>query len=69
MIPYWDFNLPDFKTASRDASAAAIIAAALYELKNYSHQKKKYKKAANKILANLTKSYRATPGTHKGFIL
>ena len=69
MIPYWDFNLPDFKTASRDASAAAIIAAALYELKNYSHQKKKYKKAANKILANLTKNYRATPGTHKGFIL
>jgi unsaturated chondroitin disaccharide hydrolase len=67
-IPYWDFDASD---RTRDASAAAIIASALYELKDYtthSINKKNYKAAANRILKSLT-SYRAKPGTSKGFIL
>jgi uncharacterized protein YyaL (SSP411 family) len=69
MVPYWDFNVPDVTKESRDASAAAIIASALYELSGYSKQGKKLKAAADKIMASLTKFYRAEVGTNKGFIL
>lgn len=68
-IPYWDFSVPDITKEPRDASAAAIIASALYELKDYSKNKKQYKKTADIILKNLTEKYRAAPGTSKGFIL
>jgi unsaturated chondroitin disaccharide hydrolase len=68
-IPYWDFSVPDLAKEPRDVSAAAIIASALYELKNYSKQGKQYKKTADIIIKNLTKSYRSEIGTHKGFIL
>lgn len=68
-IPYWDFNLPDMTKEPRDASAAAIIASALYELEDYSKEKKRYHRAANVIMKSLAESYGAAPGTHKGFIL
>lgn len=68
-IPYWDFNVPDTSKEPRDASAAAIIASALYELKGYSKNKKQYGKAADKIMNNLTKYYRAAINTNHGFIL
>lgn len=68
-IPYWDFNVTDTSKEPRDASAAAITASALYELKQYSENKKQYNKAAGKIMNNLTKYYRATIATNHGFIL
>jgi uncharacterized protein YyaL (SSP411 family) len=31
-IPYWDYNAPDIPDAPRDASAAAVVSSALFEL-------------------------------------
>src|SRR6187455_768537 len=68
-IPYWDLDVPDITKEPRDASAAAIMASALYELQGYSPNKKKYRNFADKILNSLIKSYRSHIGTHHGFIL
>ena len=68
-IPYWDLDVPDITKEPRDASAAAIMASALYELQGYSSNKKKYRNFANKILNSLIKNYRSQVGTHYGFIL
>ncbi|MEP6674929.1 MAG: glycoside hydrolase family 88 protein [Ferruginibacter sp.] len=68
-IPYWDYNVPDKIQEPRDASAAAITASALYELSNYSTNKKKYREAAGKILESLTRNYRSAANTNGGFIL
>jgi rhamnogalacturonyl hydrolase YesR len=67
-IPYWDFDAPG-DNEPRDASAAAIMASALYELQGYSLNKKIYRSFADKIMQSLVKHYRAEPGTHKGFLL
>jgi len=68
-IPYWDYNDPKIPGASRDASAAAITASALYELAKYSTYGKKYKAAANKILKSLSTTYTSKTGANYGFIL
>ena len=68
-IPYWDFNAPHLQTQPRDASAAAIMASAFYELSQYLQNGKKYKKAADKIMESLAKNYRNAIGTNHGFIL
>lgn len=68
-VPYWDFNDPAIPNAPRDASAAALMASALYELSTYSANGKEYKKLADEIVKSLTKSYQAKPGESKGFIL
>ena len=71
-IPYWDFNAPDIPNALRDASAAAIIAAALLELKEYAEEKeaKQYFATAETIIRTLSNpQYKATPGTNGGFLL
>lgn len=69
-IPYWDFDAPKIPNEPRDASAAAVIASALYELSLYdSENTKRYKERADKILENLTKSYRSTIGKNNGFLL
>lgn len=67
-VPYWDFNAPGIPNEPRDASAAAVIASALYELSTYS-KAGKYRAAADHILGSLIKSYRAPLGTAKGFLL
>ena len=69
LVPYWDFNAPKIPNEERDASAAAIMASALYELSTYSSKGGSYRKAANTILENLTKSYRSPIGQNKGFVL
>jgi rhamnogalacturonyl hydrolase YesR len=69
LIPYWDYNDPAIPNVSRDASAAAVTASALYELSMYSANGKKYRALANTIVKNLTDHYRAEPGGSKGFIL
>jgi unsaturated chondroitin disaccharide hydrolase len=69
LIPYWDYNAPDKATQSRDASAGAIAASALYELGTYSKTNGKlYTSTANKIVDNL-KAYRPNIGESKGFLL
>lgn len=68
-IPYWDYNDPMIPNASRDASAAAITASALYELAKYSNKGKKYKAAADKILYSLNTKYLSKPGENYGFLL
>jgi unsaturated chondroitin disaccharide hydrolase len=69
-IPYWDYNDPQIPNVSRDASAAAITASALYELAKYSKKNtQKYKAAADKILASLSTKYTSKAGANYGFIL
>jgi unsaturated chondroitin disaccharide hydrolase len=71
MIPYWDFNAPNIPNEPRDASSAAIICSALYELSTYSKDEgNKYKKAADKILRSLSSTeYRANLKENNDFIL
>lgn len=69
MVPYWDFNAPNIPNEPRDASAAAVMASALYELSAYSKNGKQYRKAADKIMQTLTNYYRSPIGENKGFIL
>ena len=69
LVPYWDFNAPNIPDEPRDASAAAIIASALYELSSYSKNKKYYLAKADKIIKNLTMKYRSPVGENKGFLL
>lgn len=69
LVPYYDFDAPGIPNETRDASAAAITASALYELSAYSRNGKKYHDAADKILESLTGSYRSKIGENRGFIL
>src|SRR5690606_1256251 len=69
MVPYWDFDVPNITEEPRDASAAAIMASALYELGTYSEQGERYRAAADKILVKLFKKYRSAVGGNRGFIL
>jgi uncharacterized protein YyaL (SSP411 family) len=69
LIPYWDFDAPNIPDEPRDASAAAVIASAFYELSQFSENGKGYQKNADQILNNLTKHYRSSIGENHGFIL
>ena len=69
LVPYWDYNDPAIPNAPRDASAAAIMASALYELSTYSKNGKNYKETADKIVKSLNTSYHAPLGEDKGFLL
>ncbi len=68
LVPYWDFDAPNIPNEPRDASAAAVIASALYELSTFG--KPEYKETADKIVASLSSpSYRALLGTNGNFLL
>jgi len=68
-VPYWDFNAPDIPNTYRDASSAAIIASALYELANYDN-KHYYKTWADDIIQSLSgENYRAVIGENGNFLL
>ena len=70
-IPYWDFDAPDIPNEPRDASAAAIIASALFEVNNIREQpNRQFYNVAHEIVSSLAaEKYLAGPGTQKGFIL
>ncbi len=70
-VPYWDMDAPDIPREPRDASTAAIIASALYELSGYPVQNaSELKKYADDIMASLTSDeYTAKVGENGGFIL
>lgn len=52
-IPYWDFNDPNIPKATRDASAAAIMASGLIELYSYT-KNEAYLNYANKVIQSLS---------------
>jgi hypothetical protein len=70
-VPYWDFNAPSIPDEPRDASAAAVIAAALYELSTYTKANaEKYLATASHILESLAGNRYTSPvNENKGFIL
>lgn len=68
-IPYWDYNAPDIPNALRDASSAAIIASALYELATIENREY-YKGWADEIMKSLASpAYRANLGENGNFLL
>ena len=70
LVTYWDFNDPKIPDAPRDASAAAIMASALYELSVLADNGDKYLEADDKIIITLSSSeYRANDGSNGGFLL
>ena len=71
LIPYWDMKAPGIPNVPRDASAAAIMASALYELCGYvpAEEGKRYQDIADKIVDSLGRDYRAETGTAYGFLL
>lgn len=70
LIPYWDFDAPARLETPRDASAAAVIASALFELSTMVNNGQKYFDYAEKQLKSLSdKNYLAEKGTNCGFIL
>lgn len=71
-IPYWDYNAPDIPDAPRDASAAAVMSSALFELSTLVPQGEgqKYFDYAETLLMSLSSDdYLAEKGTNGGFIL
>ena len=70
-VPYWDFNAPGIPNEPRDASAAAVIASALYELSAYTKTNAKiYRVTADQILESLAGSQYTSPANeNQGFIL
>ena len=70
LVPYWDFLCPDIPNTPRDASSAAIIASALYELSTYSANGAFYKEKADKMIESLSAApYRPELGSSHGFLL
>lgn len=68
-VPYWDFDAPKIPNEPRDASAAAIMASALYELSTFGNGEY-YKGWADKIMASLASpEYRAKVGVNGNFLL
>ena len=68
LVPYWDFNAPKIPDEPRDASAAAIIASALYELSTFKDGE--YKSTADKIMISLSSAdYLAGLNENGNFIL
>lgn len=68
LVPYWDFDAPYIPNEPRDASAAAIIASALYEISGF--DRPEYKETADKIIESLSSpAYRAVLGTNHNFLL
>jgi len=71
LVPYWDFDATDIPNAPRDASAAAIIASALYEISAYIPEKATdYIAKADKIIESLASpAYRSPLNENRGFLL
>ena len=80
LIPYWDMRDPAILNSKvsiqdgscpRDASAAAIIASALYELATYVNdaQASNYQQYADKMISSLETYYLPEPQTAQGFLL
>ena len=72
LVPYWDYDAPDIPDAPRDASAAAVIASALFELSTLvpeSEGKTYFDRAEAMLMSLSSDAYLAEKGTNGGFIL
>jgi len=70
LVPYWDYDAPGIPNEERDASAAAVMASALYEMGTYLGKRGElYAKSADKIISSLSTDYVSPIGENKGFIL
>lgn len=69
-IPFWDFDDPAIPNAPRDASAACVVASALLELQGYcnGNTKKRYRKAAEDMLASLSTEKYQSGNTRPSFL-
>lgn len=68
-VPYWDYDAPNIPNALRDASSAAIMASALYELATF-ESREYYKGWADDIMESLASpAYRAKVGENGNFLL
>lgn len=72
-IPYWDMDAPGIPDEPRDASAAAVIASALYELSDCpvgADKSLSYREYADSIMQSLSSpEYTAAPGENGRFLL
>ena len=69
LVPYWDLNAPNIPNEPRDASTAACIASALYEMEGYLPGNG-YANLANRLLVSLSSpAYRAELGKNGCFLL
>lgn len=69
LVPYWDLDAPNIPNEPRDASTAAALASALYEMSAYVAGKG-YDRLADRILISLSsKAYRAPLGKNGDFLL
>lgn len=71
LIPYWDMDAPGIPNEPRDASSAACIASALYEISTMDvEDAARYKEYADKIMDSLASpDYRAPLGANGNFLL
>lgn len=71
LVFYWDMDAPDIPNDYRDASAAACIASALYEISTMDvSEPQNYKRYADGIMKSLASpAYRAEIGTNGNFLL
>lgn len=71
LVPYWDMDAPGIPNEPRDASSAACIASALYEISTMGVENAtQYKEYADKIMDSLASPhYRAPLGTNGNFLL
>jgi rhamnogalacturonyl hydrolase YesR len=68
-VPYWDYDAPNIPNALRDASSAAIMASALYELATFENREY-YKGWADDVMESLASpAYRAEVGENGNFLL
>lgn len=70
-IFYWDMKDPAIPDAPRDASSAALVASAFYELQGYVDAElgRQYKAYADNIINSLIDHYQAPVGSNQGFLL
>lgn len=71
-IPYWDYNAPDIPDAPRDASAAAVMSSALFELSTFAEgelAQSYFDYAERLLLALCSDDYLAAKGENGGFII
>jgi uncharacterized protein YyaL (SSP411 family) len=82
LIPYWDFNIgqegfnprprshaAEFQEPLRDASAAAIVCSALFELSELTGNKKYFDYARKMLYTLASPEYRAEIGTNANFLI
>jgi uncharacterized protein YyaL (SSP411 family) len=82
LIPYWDFNLGqegfsprersharEFQGKLKDASAAAIVTSAWFELSELANEKRYYDYAVKMLHTLASPAYRAELGTNANFII